>query len=83
MLCYSCDASGHKSYECSYFIYRFQRNNCNKTGHKALDCCQPREQVRYKTEFLPRDSSHTQRGKPNSLQLRRVFSGKFTKFPRS
>ena len=67
MPCYRCAASGHKFYECSYFINRLQCNNCNRTGHKALVCCQPRQRGRGRTAFQPQGSSHTQRGTPNSF----------------
>ena len=80
MPCYRWGASGHKPYECSYLINRFQCNNCNRTGHKALVCFQPRLRGRGRTAFQPRGSSHTQRRTHNSFQPLRVSSGKFTRF---
>ena len=81
MPCYRCGLSGHKPYECSYFIYRFHCDNCNKTGHKALVCCQPRRRGKGRTAFQPRGLSHTQRGTPNSFESRRVSLSRFTRFP--
>ena len=43
MPCYRYGTSRQKQYECSYFLKQLQCNNCKRTGHKALVCCQPRQ----------------------------------------
>ena len=82
MPCYGYGASGHKHYECNNFVNRLQSNNCNRTGQKALVCCQPRKLRRGRTTFQPRVSTHTQGWTPNFFQRQRVLSGRFYRFPR-
>ena len=78
---FRCGTSKHKPYKCRYFINRLQCNNCKRTKHKALVCCQPRQRERGRTTFQTRCSFHTQRGTSNYFQPRRVSSGRLHRFP--